>query len=69
MNENYKAEIDKLYELLEQRKIDMDNVHAQNEELRQAQIKLVTHLKQSVVGGDSGNNERYEMLQTELHEL
>jgi len=69
MNENYKSEIDKLYELLEQRKIDMDNVHTQNEELRQAQIKLVTHLKQSAVNGDSGNDERYEMLQTELYEL
>jgi len=69
LNENYKAEIDKLYELADQRKADIENLHNQNEEIRQAQAQLVVRLKQNGEVEDRNSIEKFELLQHELKEI
>lgn len=63
LNENYKHEIKKLYELLEERKNDLEEVQHHNQELRQSQSQLMARFtsKQETETGESVSLESLKM--------
>lgn len=68
MNDNFKSELDKLYELLNQRKIDYDDLVKQNEELRRMYERQSIHIKDQS-GEVQTHHQQLESLKHEIYEL
>jgi chromosome segregation ATPase len=68
VNENYKAEIEKLYELIEQRKVDFDTLNRQNQELI-AQYERVSHQVFETGNSAATNIEKFENIKKEVEDL
>jgi len=67
VNDNYKAEIEKLHELIEQSKSDFTSLTKHNEELVKLYERSCTQEAYTVSEG--GSTERFESLQREVKEL
>jgi len=68
VNENYKAEIEKLYELIEQRKADFDTLNKQNQELV-AQYEKLTHQVFEQGNSAAFKIEAFESMKKEVEDL
>jgi len=67
MNENYKAELEKLYELMNQRKAEYENIQKNNETIRRQLMEATKQLQvKGAVASDDGN---IAGLRSQVHEL
>jgi len=68
MNDNYRSELEKLYELLNQRKIDYDDLVQQNEELRRMYERQSIQIKDQS-GNFESHHYQLETMKAEIRDL